>query len=51
MNVIGGDTAEISGRKILKEMMRHVWPRAQPGIKARVVVALGFLAGAKVSLS
>ena len=41
MNVIGGDTAEISGRKILKEMMRHVWPRAQPGIKARVVVALG----------
>ena len=49
MNVVGGDATDLAKGKILREMVKHVWPHDQPGIKARVVVALGFLAGAKVS--
>lgn len=39
---------KLSGWKILRVMFKHIWPRDQPKLKARVVVALGFLVGAKV---
>ena len=45
---VTGDTAELAGWKIIREMLRHIWPRDQPSLKARVVVALGLLVGAKV---
>ena len=43
-----GDTAKLEGWRIIREMLRHVWPKEQPSLKARVVIALGLLAGAKV---
>ena len=48
MNVVEGDTKDLAGWKILKEMVKHIWPRNQPGLKARVVAAFGLLVGAKV---
>ena len=36
------------GWRIIKEMLRHVWPRDQPKLKIRVVIALSLLVGAKV---
>ena len=48
VNVSGGDASELAGWKILREMVRHIWPRDQPSLKARVVFALGLLVGAKV---
>ena len=42
------ETIEISGWKIVRVMLRHVWPKEQPSLKARVVIAVGLLFGAKV---
>ena len=42
------EKAELSGWKIIREMLKHIWPRDRPGLKARVIVALGLLVGAKV---
>ena len=44
----GEDVTKVAGWKIIREMLKHVWPRDQPVLKARVVVALGLLVGAKV---
>ena len=44
----GEEVDKIAGWRIIKEMLRHVWPRDHPKLKIRVVVALGFLVGAKV---
>ncbi len=44
-----GGEAQLSGWKIIKEMLKHIWPRDHPKLKARVVIALGLLVGAKVS--
>ena len=43
------DTAEISGYKILRVMVRNIWPKDQPALKARVLVAVGLLFGSKAS--
>ncbi len=45
--VTGGE-ADLAGWKIIGEMVRHIWPRDHPALKARVVGALGLLVGAKV---
>ena len=45
------ETANLAGWKILREMVKHIWPRDQPRLKARVIIALGLLVGAKVSQS
>ncbi len=47
---VTGETAKLEGWRIIKEMLRHIWPREQPSLKARVVIALGLLVGAKVFL-
>ena len=39
---------EVGGWEIIKAMLGYVWPKGDPGIKARVVVALSLLIGAKV---
>lgn len=44
----GEEVNKLAGWRIIKEMLRHVWPRDHPKLKIRVVVALGFLVGAKV---
>jgi len=36
------------GKKIIKEMFTYVWPKDNPEIKARVVLAVSLLLGAKV---
>jgi len=41
-------TDETPGWKIIREMLRHIWPRDHPNLKVRVVSALGLLASAKV---
>lgn len=42
---------EIGAGRIIKTMLSYVWPRDQPGLRARVVVALSLLLGAKVCIS
>ena len=42
------DTVELSGWRILRVMVKHIWPNDKPALKARVVAAVGFLVGAKV---
>ena len=42
------EVVEISGWKIVRVMLKHVWPKDQPSLKARVVIAVGLLFGAKV---
>ncbi|XP_061454434.1 iron-sulfur clusters transporter ABCB7, mitochondrial isoform X2 [Rhineura floridana] len=37
----------IHGGKIMKAMLSYVWPKDRPDLRARVVISLGFLAGAK----
>ena len=44
----GEDVTKVAGWRIIREMLKHVWPRDQPRLKARVVVALTLLVGAKV---
>lgn len=44
----GEEVTELAGWKIMREMVKHIWPKNQPALKARVVVALGLLVGAKV---
>lgn len=41
---------ELSPLLIIKTMVKYIWPRDQPDLKARVVAALGLLIGAKVSM-
>ena len=43
------DTVELSGVRILRVMVKHIWPKDKPALKAWVVAAVGFLVGAKVS--
>ncbi|XP_065907533.1 iron-sulfur clusters transporter ABCB7, mitochondrial-like isoform X2 [Dysidea avara] len=45
---VTGDTAELAGWKIIREMLRHIWPRDHPNLKMRVVLALGLLMSAKL---
>ncbi|ELU13186.1 hypothetical protein CAPTEDRAFT_149358 [Capitella teleta] len=40
---------EIGAGRIIKTMLSYVWPRDQPGLRARVVVALSLLLGAKLA--
>ena len=48
MSATGGEeVTKIAGWRIIREMLKHVWPRDQPTLKARVVIALGLLVGAK----
>ena len=47
--MVTGDEAELSGWRIIREMIKHIWPRDHPKLKARVVIALGLLVGAKVN--
>jgi len=42
------ESAELAGWKIIREMLKHIWPKKHPKLKARVVIALGLLVGAKV---
>ena len=42
------EVVELSGWKIIKEMLKHVWPKDKPSLKVRVVLAVGLLFGAKV---
>ena len=44
------ESAELAGWRIIREMVKHIWPREHPKLKARVVIALGLLIGAKVRL-
>jgi len=46
--MVTGDTARLEGWRIIREMLKHIWPREHPSLKARVVIALVFLVGAKV---
>ncbi|XP_076352040.1 ATP binding cassette subfamily B member 7 isoform X1 [Tachypleus tridentatus] len=45
---LGTPSKEIGAWSILKEMFCYLWPKDKPGIKGRVVVALGLLVGAKL---
>ena len=47
-SMVTGDEAELAGWRIIREMLRHIWPRDKPKLKARVVIALGLLVGSKV---
>ena len=42
---------ELSPLPIIKTMVKYIWPRDQPALKARVVAALSLLVGAKVSFN
>ena len=46
--VIHEVSPKLNGWKIIRVMVRHVWPRDRPWLKVRVVTALGLLVGAKV---
>ena len=48
-NVVKGVEDEVKGRDIVKKMLNYVWPKDKPGIRTRVIVALGLLVGSKVS--
>uniref|UniRef100_A0A8C7HR52 Iron-sulfur clusters transporter ABCB7, mitochondrial n=1 Tax=Oncorhynchus kisutch TaxID=8019 RepID=A0A8C7HR52_ONCKI len=39
---------EVNSRTILSNMLSYVWPKNRPDLRARVAIALGLLAGAKV---
>lgn len=39
----------VNSREILRHMLSFVWPKEQPWIRRRVVLALSLLVGAKVS--
>ena len=39
---------EVKGRHIIGKMFTYVWPADKPGLRARVIVALGLLVGSKV---
>ena len=43
-----GVEKEVSGFQIIKTMLSYVWPKDNVGVKARVIVALSLLLGAKV---
>ena len=45
------DSTELAGWKIIREMLRHIWPRDRPDLKLRVVAALGLLVSAKVTMA
>lgn len=47
-SVIHEKAPKLNGWKIIREMLRHVWPRDRPWHKVRVVTALGLLVGAKL---
>ncbi|XP_046573628.1 iron-sulfur clusters transporter ABCB7, mitochondrial-like [Haliotis rubra] len=47
-NEINSTKKEVSGWDIVKAMMTYIWPKNKPGIKARVVIAVGLLVGSKV---
>ncbi|XP_064876087.1 iron-sulfur clusters transporter ABCB7, mitochondrial [Oncorhynchus nerka] len=40
---------EVNSRTILSNMMSYVWPKDRPDLRARVAIALGLLAGAKMT--
>lgn len=44
------ETVELSGWKIIRVMLKHIWPRDKPSLKARVVIAVGLLFAAKVPM-
>uniref|UniRef100_A0A8C7HMX3 Iron-sulfur clusters transporter ABCB7, mitochondrial n=1 Tax=Oncorhynchus kisutch TaxID=8019 RepID=A0A8C7HMX3_ONCKI len=45
---IGQPLKEVNSRTILSNMLSYVWPKNRPDLRARVAIALGLLAGAKV---
>lgn len=49
MHFVDGRELDHKVWPIIKEMLRHVWPKDQPALKARVVAAVGLLLGSKVS--
>lgn len=40
---------EVNSTKILSAMLSYVWPKDRPDLRARVVISLGLLAGAKLT--
>jgi len=38
-------------RMMLQKLATHIWPKDQPGLRFRVVVAVSLLIGAKVTAS
>uniref|UniRef100_A0A8C7HJI7 Iron-sulfur clusters transporter ABCB7, mitochondrial n=1 Tax=Oncorhynchus kisutch TaxID=8019 RepID=A0A8C7HJI7_ONCKI len=40
---------EVNSRTILSNMLSYVWPKNRPDLRARVAIALGLLAGAKMT--
>ncbi|XP_068615445.1 iron-sulfur clusters transporter ABCB7, mitochondrial-like, partial [Brachionichthys hirsutus] len=40
---------EVNSAQILSAMMSYVWPKNRPDLRARVVISLGLLAGAKIT--
>ncbi|XP_063046199.1 iron-sulfur clusters transporter ABCB7, mitochondrial [Engraulis encrasicolus] len=40
---------EVNSTTILSAMMSYVWPKDRPDLRARVAIALGLLAGAKIT--
>ena len=49
-NAVKGVEKKVTGWKIIRVMLRQVWPKDKPSLRIRVVVALSLLIGAKVSL-
>ena len=47
-NDVGGETPS-AHLGTLRALLPYLWPRGRPGLKLRVVIALGFLAAAKVT--
>lgn len=46
--MVKGVVDEVKGRHIIGKMFTYVWPKDKPGLRARVLVALGLLVGSKV---
>jgi hypothetical protein len=42
------ETASVSSKEILQVLMKYVWPKGHPRLKARVLFALALLIGAKL---
>ncbi|XP_068182140.1 iron-sulfur clusters transporter ABCB7, mitochondrial isoform X2 [Antennarius striatus] len=40
---------EVNSTQILSAMLSYVWPKNRPDLRARVVISLGLLAGAKIT--
>ncbi|XP_029602955.1 ATP-binding cassette sub-family B member 7, mitochondrial-like, partial [Salmo trutta] len=40
---------EVNSRTIMSNMLSYVWPKDRPDLRARVAIALGLLAGAKMT--